>query len=78
MGYAKVKKISDHKIKLLHQLHPDGTPYAENIIIELDESVDPSRLSYLASQDGKIGIASIAFSPSDESYISKDIQFPEE
>jgi hypothetical protein len=63
MGYAKVIKVSDHKIRLVHQLNPDGTPYAEDITVETADDVDPGRLAYLAAHDGKIGYASVSFSP---------------
>lgn len=63
MGYAKVVKITDRKVRLEHQLNSDGTAYAEDVTIEVADSVDPSRIAWLTSQDGKVGIASFGFSP---------------
>jgi hypothetical protein len=77
MGYSKVVKVSDHKVKLVHQLNPDGTPYAEDITIETAEGVDEGRLGYLAQHDGKVGYASVSFSPAaDEA--PEGVLFPEE
>lgn len=75
MGYTKVIKESDHKIRLVHQLNNDGTPYAEDVTIETAESVDPARLSYLAQNDGAIGILSFSFSPADG--VPEGIKFPD-
>ncbi len=58
MGMSKVKVIAPGKVKVLHQLNADGTPYAEDVTIE---SSVPGRLSYLESQDGKVGIFSFSF-----------------
>jgi hypothetical protein len=76
MGYAKLVKVSDRKVRLLHQLGADGQPYAEDVTIELAENVDPSRMAYLTEQDGKVGIASFSFRP--EAGAPEDLSFPEE
>lgn len=73
MGMSKVVKVSDHEVRLVHQLDGDGKPYAEDITITTSDSVDPSRLSWLTSKDGKVGIASFSFSETD---VSGDIKFP--
>jgi hypothetical protein len=65
VGYAKVIKVSDRKVRLVHQLDNDGKPYAEDITIEVAESVNPSRLAYLTAQDGKIGVSSFGFRETD-------------
>jgi len=75
MGYSKLVKVSDRKVRFVHQLNSDGTAYAEDVTIELQEGVDPSRLAYLTAQDGKVGIASWSFSPAD---VPTDLLFPEE
>lgn len=74
MGMSKVVKVSDHEVRLVHQLGGDGKPYAEDVTISLDESVDPSRLAWLARQDGKTGIASFGFSPSE---VGEGVKFPQ-
>lgn len=61
MGYSKIVKISDRKVRIEHQLNNDGTPYAEDVTLEIADSVNPSRLSYLV--DGSIGILSYSFTP---------------
>lgn len=61
MGLSKIKVVEPGKVKVLHQLNGDGTPYAEDVTIE---SVVPGRLDWLESQDGKIGVFSFSFSPS--------------
>lgn len=76
MGYTKVVKVSDRKIRMLHQLDSDGKPYAEDVTIEVAESVDPSRLSYLGAKDGQIGVFSWGFSPAGG--LDDGLQFPEE
>lgn len=78
MGYSKVVVISERKVKFVHQLDSDGTAYAEDITIEIDETVDPSRIKYLVDQDGKIGYASFSFSAAAESDYLSVIKFPEE
>jgi len=75
MGYYKVVKISDHKVRFIHQLGQDGKPYAEDVTIETAEEVDPNRLNYLTQNDGKIGILSFSFSPAADGSIELD--FPE-
>ena len=76
MGSSKVKKIAPGKVKFVHQLNPDGTAYAEDVTIEVQPGVDPSRLSYLESQDGQIGLLSYSFQPvtGDQS----SLKFPED
>lgn len=74
MGYSKVVKVSNRQIRILHQL-ADGKPYAEDVTITIDEQVDPSRLDYLASQDGKIGVLYLSFSPSNPQ--PEGVTFPE-
>lgn len=61
MGYSKIVKISDRKVRIEHQLNNDGTPYAADVTLEIADSVNPSRLSYLV--DGSIGILSYSFTP---------------
>ena len=78
MGYSKVVAITERKVKFVHQLDSDGTAYAEDITIEIDETVDPSRLKYLVDQDGKIGYASVSFSAATESEQNSTVRFPEE
>ncbi len=77
MGYTKVKKISDHEVRLVHQLGQDGQPYAEDIVVTTAEGVSPHRLDYLAQYDGKIGIANVSFSPGSEREQSAEVEFPE-
>lgn len=74
MGYAKVVKQSDRKVKIVHQLNDDGTPYAENVTIELQEGVDASRLEYLTSMDGRVGILSYSFRAEEN---TPSVKFPE-
>lgn len=75
MGYSKVIKVSDHKIRVVHQLGQDGEPYAEDLTIETAESVDPGRLGYLAQNDGRVGIMSFSFSPVAEG-AAEGMKFP--
>jgi hypothetical protein len=76
MGSSKVRKISDRKVKFVHQLNADGSAYAEDVTIELQKGVDPGRLEYLASLDGQVGVVSYSFSPSPGDHSS--LKFPEE
>lgn len=76
MGYAKVIKVSDHEVRLVHQLNPDGTAYAEDIIVTTSDEVDPSRLNWLGRQDGKVGYASVSFSAVENADTS-DVKFPD-
>lgn len=75
MGYAKVVKVSDREVRLVHQLDNDGKPYAEDVTVTVPEEVDPSRISYLAGQDGKVGILSYSFSA--DANAPEDLLFPE-
>ena len=75
MGFSKVVNKGDGKIVLVHQLDQNGKPYAENITIELQPGVDPRRLAWWESQDGKIGVANVSFSVYDQ--VFPDLQFPE-
>lgn len=63
MGLSKIKKISPGKVKIVHQLNADGTTYAEDVTVEVQEGVPASRIDYLESQDGKVGVFSFSFSP---------------
>lgn len=74
MGLSKVVNKGNGEIVLVHQLDQNGKAYAEDITVKVQEGVDPSRLSYLASQDGKIGVANVTFSKYDQDF--PDIQFP--
>jgi len=76
VGYSKVIKVSEHKVRLVHQLNPDGTPYAEDVTVETAEGVDPGRLDYLGQYDGQLGYVSVSFSPAGES--AGDVKFPDE
>lgn len=75
MGFSKIVKVSDHEVRLVHQLNSDGSAYAEDITVTTPDEVDASRLAWLGDQDGKIGVASVAFTASEH---SGDIKFPEE
>lgn len=75
MGFAKVEKISDHEVRFVHQLDNEGKPYAEDVILKLDESVDPSRLAYLAGQEGKVGTVSYSFRATER---PESVRFPGE
>ncbi len=66
MGMSKVVPLANGRgVKLVHQLDSDGTPYAEDITIEVQPGVDPERLSYLLSKAGTIGAATYSFYPHD-------------
>ena len=63
MGLCKVVRLENGRgVRLVHQLDQDGNAYAEDITVEVQEGVDPSRLSDLMAKDGKIGICSWYFS----------------
>lgn len=64
MGMSKVVPLANGRgVRLVHQLDTDGTPYAEDVTIEVQPGVDPERLSYLLSKAGTIGTASFGFTP---------------
>ncbi|MDA8394793.1 MAG: hypothetical protein M0T72_06035 [Candidatus Dormibacteraeota bacterium] len=66
MGLSKVVPLANGRgVKLVHQLNSDGTPYAEDITIEVQPGVDPERLSYLLSKAGTVGAAGWSFAPMD-------------
>lgn len=75
MGYSKVIKVSDHEVRLIHQFNSDGSAYAEDIIVTTPAEVDASRLDWLARQDGKIGVASVSFTASEQS--GEGVRFPD-
>lgn len=77
MGLSKVKVLGPGKVKLVHQLNNDGTPYAEDVTVEVQPGVDPSRIDFLTKQDGKIGVASFSFSAYDNVDESQ-MKFPED
>ncbi len=71
MGMSKIKVLGPGRVKAIHQLNDDGTPYAEDVTIESDV---PGRLDWLEKQDGKVGVFSFSFSPSD----AEGLVFPED
>ena len=77
MGLSKVVRLENGRgVKLVHQLDQDGTPYAEDVTIEVQPGVDPSRLSYLLSKEGQIGVAGWNF-VAEENVDHSGIKFPE-
>lgn len=73
MGYCKVKKIADGKVKIFHQLDSGGKAYAEDVTVESDV---PGRIDYLEALDGKVGTFSFGFTPA--SGDTSSIKFPPE
>lgn len=65
MGMSKVVDMGEGEIRILHQLNSDGSAYAEDVTVKVQPGVGASRLSYLASQHGKVGVFSYSFSPYD-------------
>ena len=61
MGLCKVV-ASEGKVRFVHQLNSDGTPYAEDVTIEAQEGVPASRVDW-ADKDGQIGTISWSFTP---------------
>lgn len=74
MGMSKVVNKGNGEIVFVHQLDQNGKAYAEDITIKVQEGVDPNRLAWFANQDGKVGVASVSFSPYDQTF--PDLQFP--
>lgn len=75
MGLSKVVDKGDGKVVLVHQLDGNGTAYAEDITVEVQAGVSPSRLDWLSKQDGKIGVANVSFSAYEGDYSS--LRFPD-
>lgn len=73
MGLVKVKKLAPGKVKFIHQLNDDGTPYAEDVTVE---SSVPGRLDYFEKQEGKVGVVNLSFSPYDT--VPEGLKFPDE
>jgi len=75
MGFSKVVNKGNGKIVLVHQLDQNGKAYAEDITIQVQEGVDPSRLAWWESKDGKIGAANVTLAIYDQ--VFPDLKFPE-
>jgi len=73
MGSVKVVAPEKGKVKFVHQLNSDGSPYAKDVTIEAQPGVDPSRVDW-TQQNGQIGILSWGFSRSEV----EGLLFPEE
>lgn len=75
MGYSKIVNKGNGKVVLVHQLNQDGSAYAEDITVEVQAGVDPSRIDHLTKQDGKIGTAGVYFTASEGDFSL--VKFPE-
>jgi hypothetical protein len=73
MGYSKVVAKDNGKVVFVHQLNPDGTAYAEDITIEVQDGVEPSRVDW-SQRDGQVGVISVSFSPAPGD--TSAVQFP--
>ena len=75
MGLSKVVAKGNSKVVFVHQVGVDGKAYAEDITVELQPGVDPSRLAYWVNLDGKVGVASFSFTAYDQEFSGQ--MFPE-
>jgi len=75
MGYSKIANKGNGKVLAVHQLAEDGKAYAEDVEVTVQAGVDPSRVDWLAQQDGKIGVFSFSFSAADVD--AANIKFPD-
>lgn len=75
MGYCKVVNKGNGKVILVHQLDQAGNAYAEDVTIEVQRGGDPSRISYLSSLDGRVGMLSYSFTPTEMD--TSSLKFPE-
>lgn len=75
MGLSKAVKLGPGKVKFVHQLNNDGTPYAEDVTVEVQAGVPDGRIDFLEQHDGKVGVFSFSFSP--YATAPEGIKFPE-
>jgi hypothetical protein len=75
MGYCKVVDKGNGKVVFVHQLGMDGEPYAEDVTIEAQKGVPPTRVDW-SKQDGQVGTISWSFTPTTGD--TSSIKFPED